>query len=344
MWLSFSPDLHNWGDHTVLLEARDGAWWDAGKIGLSPQPIETADGWLIMYHGVRSTPRRRPVPRRTGVARPGRPAPRPTTRRRMGAWPADDATKLAGDIPNVVFPCGAVLDQASGELRVYYGAADTCVGLATAQIGRGPGLAAYPTRTGGDAWLITRIWRWSEACPSRLSRPVHRDNVASPRSPRDLARALQAADPSVLIQWAAINEATSIHPYGPEVRWRIRQGDPDSYRAAAEHLNAAAVDVVCLQHEFGLYGTWGDPFEDHLTPFLDVLNKPLVTTLHSVLPDPSPSVRAAVDSIVERSESGCRDGGARPFTSHPGVWRSGAASVRRAPRCAADACRTVGRG
>jgi glycosyltransferase involved in cell wall biosynthesis len=117
----------------------------------------------------------------------------------------------------------------------------------------------------------------------------------------DLERALKSADGSVLIQWAAINEATSIHPYGPEVRWRIRQGDPNSYRAVAEHLNAAAVDVVSLQHEFGLYGTWGEPFEDHLESFLDVLEKPLVTTLHSVLPDPSPSIRAAVRRIVQGS-------------------------------------------
>ena len=118
---------------------------------------------------------------------------------------------------------------------------------------------------------------------------------------KDLEGALKAADGSVRIQWAAINEATSIHPYGPEVRWRIRQGQPESYRAAAEQLNAAEVDVVSLQHEFGLYGTWGDPFEDHLTSFLDVLQKPLVTTLHSVLPEPSPSVRAAVRRIAERS-------------------------------------------
>jgi glycosyltransferase involved in cell wall biosynthesis len=117
----------------------------------------------------------------------------------------------------------------------------------------------------------------------------------------DLARALKTADESVLIQWAAINEATSIHPYGSQVRWRIRQGDPESYRAAAEHLNAAAVDVVSLQHEFGLYGIWGDPFEDHLVSFLEVLDKPLVTTLHSVLPDPSPSIYAAVRRIVQRS-------------------------------------------
>jgi glycosyltransferase involved in cell wall biosynthesis len=117
----------------------------------------------------------------------------------------------------------------------------------------------------------------------------------------DLQRALKSADPSALIQWAAINEASSIHPYGAEVRWRIRQGDPDSYRAAAAHLNIAPVDVVILQHEFGLYGTWGDPFEDHLVSFLQVLEKPLVTTLHSVLPDPSPSIRAAVRRIVQRS-------------------------------------------
>src|SRR6266852_5399197 len=111
---------------------------------------------------------------------------------------------------------------------------------------------------------------------------------------KDLENAMYAADPAVRIAWAAINETTSIHPYGPEVRWRIRQGHPESYRRAALDLNVAAIDVVSLQHEFGLYGTWGEPFEDHLTSFLDVLTRPLVTTLHSVLPDPSPSIMASV--------------------------------------------------
>ena len=55
MWISFSPDLRHWGDHTLLLEARDGAWWDAGKIGLGPPPLETPEGWLVMYHGVHLT-------------------------------------------------------------------------------------------------------------------------------------------------------------------------------------------------------------------------------------------------------------------------------------------------
>jgi len=55
VWISFSPDLRHWGDHGLLLEARDGAWWDAGKIGLGPPPLETPDGWLLCYHGVHAT-------------------------------------------------------------------------------------------------------------------------------------------------------------------------------------------------------------------------------------------------------------------------------------------------
>ncbi len=56
IWLSFSPDLTHWGDHHILLHARRGSWWDANKIGLSPPPLETKDGWLLLYHGVRTTP------------------------------------------------------------------------------------------------------------------------------------------------------------------------------------------------------------------------------------------------------------------------------------------------
>ncbi len=55
IWLSWSPDLRHWGDHTVLLEAREGAWWDAHKIGLNAPPLASPHGWLILYHGVRVT-------------------------------------------------------------------------------------------------------------------------------------------------------------------------------------------------------------------------------------------------------------------------------------------------
>ena len=85
MWISYSPDLRHWGDHTLLLEARDGAWWDAGKIGLGPPPLETAEGWLVMYHGVHLTgdgPIYRVGP---GAARPRRSAASCSTGRTSGS-------------------------------------------------------------------------------------------------------------------------------------------------------------------------------------------------------------------------------------------------------------------
>ena len=114
---------------------------------------------------------------------------------------------------------------------------------------------------------------------------------------------MQTADPNARLSWAAINEEHSIHPYGPQVRWRIRQRHPDSYERAAERINESNVDIVLIQHEFGLYGIWGETFEDHLTPFLETLTRPLVTTLHTALPSPSPSVKEAVRRISSHSKA-----------------------------------------
>jgi predicted GH43/DUF377 family glycosyl hydrolase len=55
VWISFSPDLKHWGSSRVLLPARNGGWWDAGKVGLGPPPLRTPRGWLVCYHGVRTT-------------------------------------------------------------------------------------------------------------------------------------------------------------------------------------------------------------------------------------------------------------------------------------------------
>lgn len=51
IWISYSPDLRHWGAHKLMLEARRGAWWDANKIGMSPPPIETPRGWLMITTG-----------------------------------------------------------------------------------------------------------------------------------------------------------------------------------------------------------------------------------------------------------------------------------------------------
>ncbi|MFI5313628.1 MAG: glycosyltransferase [Candidatus Dormibacteria bacterium] len=129
----------------------------------------------------------------------------------------------------------------------------------------------------------------------------------------DLLDAARAADPSTTGRVAAIDEPAVLRPYASEVRWRIRQGMPESYVAAAREINASNADVVNVQHEFGLYGVWTEPgfidgrwmeggYVDHLRPMLEELRKPVVTTLHTVLPQPAPSIRDAVRAITELSD------------------------------------------
>lgn len=120
----------------------------------------------------------------------------------------------------------------------------------------------------------------------------------------DLMAAVRAADPRVTCRVAAIDESDEARPYGGEVRWRIRQRDGRNYRAAAEAINKSSAHIVNVQHEFGLYGTWAaGVYEDHLRPFLEALRKPVVTTLHTVPLEPTPSMRAAIRSAVELSNA-----------------------------------------
>jgi predicted GH43/DUF377 family glycosyl hydrolase/glycosyltransferase involved in cell wall biosynthesis len=138
--------------------------------------------------------------------------------------------------------------------------------------------------------------------------PPRRCGIATFTS--DLIGAIREADPDTQCRVAAIDERNSVRAYGSEVRWRIKQGGPVPYRAAARDIDRSNAEVVCVQHEFGLYGLWkgggfvGDHwiegmYEDHLTPFLDELKKPALVTMHTVLPDPSPAIREAVRSIAE---------------------------------------------
>jgi predicted GH43/DUF377 family glycosyl hydrolase len=133
IWLSFSPDLRHWGDHTLLLEARDGAWWDAGKVGLGPPPLETAEGWLVLYHGVHATSDG-PI-YRAGLALLDLEDPR-VVLRRTDEWVFGPVAEyeVTGDVGRVVFPCGWVLDTDADMIQLYYGAADTVVATATAPL------------------------------------------------------------------------------------------------------------------------------------------------------------------------------------------------------------------
>ncbi len=131
MWISFSPDLRHWGDHRLLLEARAGGWWDAGKIGLSPPPLKTDQGWLILYHSVRTTASGSIY--RLGLALLDLEDPRRVLKR-SSEWlfSPSETYERVGDVGDVVFPCGWTL--VDDEIRVYYGAADTSISLATGRL------------------------------------------------------------------------------------------------------------------------------------------------------------------------------------------------------------------
>ncbi|MGH2708954.1 MAG: glycosyltransferase, partial [Actinomycetota bacterium] len=152
--------------------------------------------------------------------------------------------------------------------------------------------------------------------------PPRRCGIATFTS--DLMGAVHDADGTILSAVAAIDEHHVVRAYGGEVRWRIQQGTPEGYTRVAKAIATTEADVVCVQHEFGLYGLWRDEswegerwiegtYEDHLTPFLEEVGKPTLVTLHTVLPEPSPAIRESVrriagaaDALVVMAESAVR--------------------------------------
>jgi predicted GH43/DUF377 family glycosyl hydrolase len=130
IWITYSPDLIHWGRAQVVLSPSSG--WDNSKLGAASPPIKTDRGWLVLYHGVRATGCGKLY--RIGAmlldaAQPHIP---------VGFAPhfifgPEKDYERCGDVPNVVFPCGHVLEP-DGKLKIYYGAADTCIGLAEARL------------------------------------------------------------------------------------------------------------------------------------------------------------------------------------------------------------------
>lgn len=133
MWVSYSPDLRFWGNHKLMLQARRGGWWDANKIGLSPPPIETDRGWLVLYHGVRHTASGALY--RIGLALFDISEPEKCLLRGE-SWifgPEANYERL-GDVRDVVFPCGYTLGADGDSINLYYGAADSCIALARGSV------------------------------------------------------------------------------------------------------------------------------------------------------------------------------------------------------------------
>jgi predicted GH43/DUF377 family glycosyl hydrolase len=131
IWLNESTDLVHWGKPWMIIGERGGPWWDGVRVGANGVPIETKDGWLILYHGVKEFPAGPKY--RMGAALLDLEDPcRLIARLPYWIFGPKDPYEVTGDVPNIVFSCGHTI--VGDEIRLYYGAADTCVCLATASI------------------------------------------------------------------------------------------------------------------------------------------------------------------------------------------------------------------
>jgi predicted GH43/DUF377 family glycosyl hydrolase len=170
IWLSWSPDLRHWGDHSIIMHARQGGWWDANKIGLGPPPLLTDYGWLVLYHGVRITVSGAIY--RLGLAMLDRDDPsRLLIRGTEWIFGPEAEYERVGDVPDIVFPCGWVLDDDGQTINLYYGAADTTVCAATANLDE---IIGYLYRH----CICGNIHTPGDCCPVAAQEPIEATNMS----------------------------------------------------------------------------------------------------------------------------------------------------------------------
>ncbi len=114
----------------------------------------------------------------------------------------------------------------------------------------------------------------------------------------DLLAAVASAHPESHCLAVSVNDIPEGYQYPEVVRFEIEEQDLSSYLRAADFLNISNVDIVCLQHEFGIFG---GPAGGHILAFLRELRMPVVTTLHTVLRDPRPDQRRVMQELISLS-------------------------------------------
>jgi len=127
MFYSESPDMIHWGCHRFVMAPAGG--WQSTKIGAGPVPIETTEGWLLIYHGVLTSCNGFVYSAGAALLDLEKPW-KVMARTAPYIMSPQELYECVGDVPNVVFPCAALADAATGRIAVYYGAADTVTGLA----------------------------------------------------------------------------------------------------------------------------------------------------------------------------------------------------------------------
>lgn len=114
----------------------------------------------------------------------------------------------------------------------------------------------------------------------------------------DVCEAVATAAPDAECWAGAVNDTPDGYAYPPRVRFELQEKDLGSFRRAADFLNLHNVDVVCLQHEFGIYG---GPAGSHILALVKELRMPVVVTLHTVLENPNADQRAVMDGLIRHA-------------------------------------------
>ena len=131
IFVSESPDLTYWGRHRWVMGTRGS--WERTKIGAGPVPIETTEGWLLIYHGVLTSCNG--FVYHAGATLLDLDEPwKVIYRAEPYVLSPQTLYECVGDVPNVVFPCAALADADTGRIAIYYGAADTVTALAFARV------------------------------------------------------------------------------------------------------------------------------------------------------------------------------------------------------------------
>ncbi len=132
IFLSESPDMTYWGRHRHVMSP-NGKWWEGVKIGGGAAPIETSEGWLLFYHGVSSTCNGFVYSIGGAILDIDEPS-KVKYRCENYLLTPEETYEVTGFVPNVCFPCATIHDPDTGRIALYYGCADTFVGLAFTQI------------------------------------------------------------------------------------------------------------------------------------------------------------------------------------------------------------------
>lgn len=115
----------------------------------------------------------------------------------------------------------------------------------------------------------------------------------------DLVEALSVEAPDMECWAVVMNDTPDGYRYPPRVRFEVNQNRIADYHLAADFLNMNQVDVVCLQHEYGIFG---GPVGSHVLELLRDLRMPLVTTLHTVLEQPGPNQKEVIEELARLSD------------------------------------------